>query len=233
MRRIPNGSARSSPGRMSRACTTPCQDENTVFWVKTTKSEPVATTEDIAPGVGAYIYYNDTDVAEDAVLFEEELHEGYTDDMPFVGITNSSSNSMPPARPWASSTGPSSNWRKRCLQNSNKYSDSSESSWRAETTKSLRRLPPRTSSFMIQAPISSLLRCHPFGSKPTRPSGRCPVIPSVRACWRDWASSRPSSSSRRTSSMRGWALKTLWNETEPMASDFPPVLLVPLATRPG
>jgi hypothetical protein len=61
---------------------------NAEFWIKTTKSGTVKTTEDIAPGVSPYIYYNDTDAAEDAVLFEEELRRGFPEDMPYVEIKN-------------------------------------------------------------------------------------------------------------------------------------------------
>ncbi|KAK4095743.1 hypothetical protein N658DRAFT_511804 [Parathielavia hyrcaniae] len=59
------------------------------FWIKTTKSGPmIRTNEDIAPGVSPYLYYNDTDAAEDAVLFEEEMREGFPENMPFREIDN-------------------------------------------------------------------------------------------------------------------------------------------------
>ncbi|KAK4148517.1 hypothetical protein C8A00DRAFT_19662 [Chaetomidium leptoderma] len=62
---------------------------NATFWIKTTNlAEAIQTTEDIAPGSSPYMYYNDTDVAEDAILFEEELVKGYPEDMPFVEIKN-------------------------------------------------------------------------------------------------------------------------------------------------
>jgi hypothetical protein len=59
------------------------------FWIKSSNTkETIRTSEDIAPGVSVYTYYNDTDAAEDAILFHTELLEGYSDDMPFVEIDN-------------------------------------------------------------------------------------------------------------------------------------------------
>jgi len=40
------------------------------FWIRTSKGM-VRTSDDNPPEIGPYVYYNDTDAAEDAVLFEE------------------------------------------------------------------------------------------------------------------------------------------------------------------
>ncbi|KAK4043839.1 hypothetical protein C8A01DRAFT_43217 [Parachaetomium inaequale] len=61
---------------------------NAEFWIKTTNSGTDKTTEDIAPGVSPYIYDNNTDAAEDAILFEGELRRGFPEDMPYVEIKN-------------------------------------------------------------------------------------------------------------------------------------------------
>ena len=60
---------------------------NAEFWVKTSNSQTIRTSEDIAPGVSPYTYYNDTDAAEDAVLFDEDSLNGLPEDMEFVEIT--------------------------------------------------------------------------------------------------------------------------------------------------
>ncbi|KAK4232195.1 hypothetical protein QBC38DRAFT_464667 [Podospora fimiseda] len=58
------------------------------FVIKTTRGEIITTSQDIPPGVSPYMYYNQTDKAEDAILFAEEQREGMPDNMPFVEITN-------------------------------------------------------------------------------------------------------------------------------------------------
>ncbi|KAK3990144.1 hypothetical protein QBC44DRAFT_72016 [Cladorrhinum sp. PSN332] len=58
------------------------------FWVKTSRGEMITTSQDIPDGVSPYMYYNETDEAEDAILFAEEQLEGMPDNMPFVEITN-------------------------------------------------------------------------------------------------------------------------------------------------
>ncbi|KAK4187166.1 hypothetical protein QBC35DRAFT_385541 [Podospora australis] len=60
---------------------------NAQFWIRTTDGKMINTSEEVAPGMSPYLYYNDTDAAEDAILFEEEL-EGVPQNMPFVEITN-------------------------------------------------------------------------------------------------------------------------------------------------
>lgn len=61
---------------------------DTEFWIRTSKGKMIRTTDDNPPDIGKYIYYNDTDAAEDAILFEEELKHGVPENMPFVEISN-------------------------------------------------------------------------------------------------------------------------------------------------
>lgn len=69
------------------------------FWLKTSKTGLIRTSEDVPPGISPYVFYNDTDAAEDAVLFEDEPSGGLADNAPFVEIQNPTqqleSSSMP------------------------------------------------------------------------------------------------------------------------------------------
>ncbi|KAJ4302088.1 hypothetical protein N0V88_002224 [Collariella sp. IMI 366227] len=76
------------PGEDSRSLYDELCGPDAEFWMKTTNTAPVMTKEDITPGVSPYLYYNDTDAAEDAVLFEEEMLKGFPQDMPFAEIKN-------------------------------------------------------------------------------------------------------------------------------------------------
>ncbi|KAM7183928.1 hypothetical protein V8F20_012427 [Naviculisporaceae sp. PSN 640] len=59
------------------------------FWIRTSKGEMIRNKDDNPPEtIGRYSYYNDTDAAEDAILFEEELKQGVPENMPFVEISN-------------------------------------------------------------------------------------------------------------------------------------------------
>ncbi|KAK4167641.1 hypothetical protein QBC43DRAFT_311164 [Cladorrhinum sp. PSN259] len=58
------------------------------FWVRTSRGEVMKTSLDVPPGISPYAYYNDTDAAEDAILFAEEELEGVPENMPFIEITN-------------------------------------------------------------------------------------------------------------------------------------------------
>ncbi|KAK0637426.1 hypothetical protein B0T17DRAFT_588285 [Bombardia bombarda] len=60
------------------------------FFVRTNRGKIICTSEDNPSIAGSYSYYNETDAAEDAILFEEEAALGgaVPEDMPFVEITN-------------------------------------------------------------------------------------------------------------------------------------------------
>ncbi|KAK4662230.1 uncharacterized protein QC763_0111220 [Podospora pseudopauciseta] len=57
------------------------------FYVRTNLGKMIRTCQDVLPGCSPYEYYNDTDAAEDAILFEEEQLEG-VQNIPFVEISN-------------------------------------------------------------------------------------------------------------------------------------------------
>lgn len=57
------------------------------FYVRTNLGKMIRTCQDVPPGCSPYEYYNDTDAAEDAILFEEEQLEG-VQNIPFVEISN-------------------------------------------------------------------------------------------------------------------------------------------------
>lgn len=57
------------------------------FYVRTNLGKMIRTCQDVPPGCSPYEYYIDTDVAEDAILFEEEQLEG-VQNIPFVEISN-------------------------------------------------------------------------------------------------------------------------------------------------
>lgn len=61
---------------------------NAQFWTTTSDGKTINTIEEGAPGTSPYKYYNETDAAEDAILFEEEELEGVPQNIPFVEITN-------------------------------------------------------------------------------------------------------------------------------------------------
>ncbi|KAK3339984.1 hypothetical protein B0T25DRAFT_618719 [Lasiosphaeria hispida] len=58
------------------------------FLVGNSRGMVMRTSLDTPPGFGRYTFYNDTDAAENAVLFEEQALEGIPENMPFVEITN-------------------------------------------------------------------------------------------------------------------------------------------------
>ncbi|KAK3680976.1 hypothetical protein B0T22DRAFT_523758 [Podospora appendiculata] len=58
------------------------------FAIMTTSGKMVITSQDVPAEAGPYDYYNETDAAEDAVLFEEEALGGVPENMPFIEISN-------------------------------------------------------------------------------------------------------------------------------------------------
>ncbi|KAM7215461.1 hypothetical protein V8F06_009127 [Rhypophila decipiens] len=58
------------------------------FWIRTNNGKMIRTKEDNPPDLSPYASYNDTDAAEDAILFEEEMKEGVPENIPFVEISN-------------------------------------------------------------------------------------------------------------------------------------------------
>jgi len=57
---------------------------NVTYWVRTKHGQLIQTSEDILPGECPYLFYNESDAAEDAILFDE----GLPDHFPFIEITN-------------------------------------------------------------------------------------------------------------------------------------------------
>lgn len=76
------------PGEEAESLFDELAGPNAQFWVNTSDGKSIRTSEEVVPGVGPYFYYNDTDAAEDAVIFDEESLQGLPEDMPFVEITN-------------------------------------------------------------------------------------------------------------------------------------------------
>jgi hypothetical protein len=59
-------------------------DPEAGYWMRTKSGRMIRTQSDLPPGESPYLFYNDTDAAEDAVLFDENL----PDNFPFIEITN-------------------------------------------------------------------------------------------------------------------------------------------------
>lgn len=72
------------PGEEVQSLYDELTDPRAGYWMRTKTGRMIRTTEDLPPGESPYLFYNDTDAAEDAVLFDKGLPANF----PFIEITN-------------------------------------------------------------------------------------------------------------------------------------------------